>query len=412
MILLRKFYDVAAEDGGGSATTETAPISLAAMMASVGHKTENSPVNYTKEIKENKTQNIVEGEKPKEETKIAESATSETEKVKPETKEQPKAAEEAPKTIAQEQPKQPTLQEVLKTVQPKAALQAMGLDDDEIAILDSLKGYEQKKYFASLLNSIKEGKGTEYLREWNTDYSKMPAEDVMRHQLQRDYPKATPKQLGVLFKKEVIEKYNLNSDDEDEKEEGILMLDAVADRHRDNFVANQKNFLTPKAPEPKPEIVDNSEQERANKIEAYKNSVTDNVYTKELFNKKILTIGEGENKVSLNLEKDFNLQPSDLMDILFDGDKWAQSMFTKSQDKDGKEIMVPDVEKQLLVALAAKDPKGLIRELSKYFKSVGGKAAIDPLENAKPKDGDHSAKSQKQPQTMAEAMAKAGKIIG
>jgi hypothetical protein len=413
MIFIRKFYDAAVADAGAAPETETAPLSMAAMMAKGGMKTENSPTVYTKETKENENQDNGNQEKPKEETKIAATATSETEKGKPEPKEQPKAQEEAAKPIAQEQPKAPTLEDVLKTVQPKAVLKAMGMDDDEIAILDELKGYEKKQYFSQLIKNIKEGKGNEYLKEWTTDYNKMLPEDVMRHQLQKDYPKANAAQLNALYKKEVIEKYNLNSEDEDEKNEGLMLLEAQADRHRDNFVENQKNYLTPKAIEPKQEVVvDNTEQQRAQDFEVYKKSVTDNPLTKDLFDKRILTVGEGDDKLVLNITKDLGIEPSDITDILFDSDKWAQSFFTIEKDSSGKEIMIPDVEKQLFMGAAAKDLPGLLRNISKYYKAIGGKAAIEPIDNAKPKDGDNSAKSQKQPQTLAEAMAKGGKVVG
>lgn len=411
MEFIRKFYDVAAAETGSETTTEAAPVSLASLMAKGGQKTENSPVVYTKETKENETHNI-DQEKPKPEPKIADTATSETEKEKPETKKQPEATKETPKPIVQEQPKPPTLEEVLKTVQPKAVFQAMGMDDDMVAIFEELSGYEQKKYFASLLKNIKDGKGNEYLREWNTDYTKMPGEEVMRHQLQRDYPKASAKQLDALFKKEVVEKYKLNSDDEDERTEGILLLEAVADRHRDGFVNTQKDFLAPKAPEPKPVVVDDSEQQMAKSFEVYKKSVHDNPLTKDLFDKRILTVGHGDDKLVLNITKDLSMEPSDLMDMFFDGDKWAKSLFTIEKDSSGKEIAIPDIEKTLFMAAAAKDLPGLLRNISKYYKSIGGKSAIDPIENAKPKEGDNSAKSQKQPQTLAEAMAKSGKITG
>ncbi|MDB5282687.1 MAG: hypothetical protein JWO06_1762 [Bacteroidota bacterium] len=401
MQFIRKFYDAGKAETGTEAATETAPPSLASLMATGGKKTENSPIVYTKEPTENETKNIENQEKSKDETKIAETATSETETGKPEQQKQPEKAKEAPKPIVEEQLKQPTLQEVLKTVQPKAVFKAMGMDDDTVAIFEELSGYEQKQYFAALLKNIKEGKGNEYLREWNTDYAKMPAEEVMRHQLQRDYPKASAKQLDALFKKEIVEKYNLNSDDADELEEGNLLLGAIADKYRDDFVNNQKTFLTPKAPEPKAEVVDD---EPAKRFEAYKLSIDNDPLTKEIESTGKITIGEGENAFKLPVKI------SSLKDILYNSDIWATKFFDVTENADGTKNYAPNIKKQMLVAAILDDDNSLLKGLENHYKSIGGKAAIDPLENAKPKDGDNYARSQKQPQTLAEAMAKSGTI--
>jgi len=41
----------------------------------------------------------------------------------------------------------------------------------------------------------------------------MLPEEVMRHQLQEEYPKANAATLNALYKKKIVEAYNLDSED-------------------------------------------------------------------------------------------------------------------------------------------------------------------------------------------------------
>ena len=85
----------------------------------------------------------------------------------------------------------------------------------------------------------------------STDYGKMPAEEVMRHQLRKEYPKASDKAFEVVYQEEVVNKYKLNEDDftEAEVERGKLLLEAKADKFRDELIKEQEDYLFQKAPE-------------------------------------------------------------------------------------------------------------------------------------------------------------------
>ena len=224
----------------------------------------------------------------------------------------------------------------------------------------------------------------------------MEAEDVMRHQLRVDYPKATERQLEILYKKEIVEKYNLDSVDEDEVAEGKELLAAKADKYRDSFIANQDKYLMPNPPEKKAEVVpDNTAEQKAKEnIEAYVKNLTEDSYTKNIIADKKLTLGEGEEKFS------FPVEPQELIDVLSNGEKWAETMF---DDKGAIKT-----EHQLLIATVAKYGKSFLDAYALHFKGLGGKVVTDKIDNAKPPENNTSSKADPLPTSAAAAMAKSG----
>lgn len=305
---------------------------------------------------------------------------------------------ETPPPTPTEAPKaevvQPNWQEVLRNQQPDDVLKELGYDEKAVGFLKEFKGLDPK--MQAFLNVWKSGGDIkEYLQELTTDYSKMSAEDVMRHQLRREYPKASQQQLDALYKREVVKAYSLDSVDDDEVEEGKALLEAKADKYRESFMQDQQGKLLP-TPPPTP---DNSqaeaqaEAERAKQFEAFKSQVTGHSLYREVAAAKAYSVGEGDEKFS------FPVDPQDLQDVLFT-DKWQENMF----DKEGK----PNVEHQLLLATVNKYGANFIKELAKHFKSVGGQKAIEPIESASKPDGGTPAKSDAPPASPAEAMARFG----
>lgn len=388
---ISKFFDVAVpEPSGGVVPTNN----IASLMASQGTVNNGQvgiaePVNITTETKD---------EKPTTSTEAVPAATatsaSNDAPVKSETPSQPEVPTEAPKPpIAAEQPKVPSLQEVLKNQQPDTVLKELGFDDNLVKFLSGVKELDPK--VLNFLNTWKEGKDvTSYLREWTTDYEKMSAEDVMRHQLQKDYPGANPAQLEALFKREVVKAYSLDSDDPDELAEGRLLLEARADKSRSALIESQKNYLFPAPPEPKAPEPDTSAQQAQQEFEVYKSKIEGNPYTKEIFANNKISVGEGEDRYN------HPVNPQKLTEVLYSQEAWQKSMF----HEDGS----PDVETQLLVATILTDKKGFISEFAKHYKSLGGKSAIEPIENASKPDGSAPSPTEIIPKTPAEAMARHG----
>jgi len=400
MTLFRKFYDSeVAEQATGGVT------SAAEAMAKVGYKsggefgdTNRPPIQIKEEPKQEAT---------KEEAATA-TASAETKVEKVEETPKPTEVEKAAvqETVATEPQKTISWQEVLKQQQPDTVLKELGFDDGKLGFIKELKELDPK--MVAFLNTWKSGGNVEaYLKELTTDYSKMSAEDVMRNQLRQEYPKASDKQIEILFKREVVDAYSLDPEkySEQEVEEGRLLLEAKADRYREAFTTKQQDYLLPKPPQAEAAVVDNSANEASQQFESYKAEVSNNPYTKDLFQNKVLSIGEGDDKFN------FPVDPTALTDILFDSEKWAQTMFDVGLDGKGNKILTPKIQHQMLVGAVAKYGMSFLNEYAKHFKAIGGKAVIDPLENAKPQEQSSSSKSEIKPDNPAAALAKFGRLV-
>lgn len=273
--------------------------------------------------------------------------------------EQPQA--EAPQVAAQ--PAEVNWKEFLQKEPPTTILKELGYDERMVNFLEHWRNG---------------GDPNEYLKEAATDYATMDAAELMRHQLRLDYPKATEAQLEVLYDEEVLQRYKLTDDFTDsEQQRGRLLLEAKADKYRDDFVARQQQKLLPKAPEkaavssePDPVVL---EQQRL--LEDSKRSVLDSPYYRKVLSDNKLTLGEGAEAFN------FPVNAGELPDILYNGEKFVQSMFKVGTGKDGAITLEADPEHQMLVAATAKYGKQLFVELAKHYKALGSKKAIDPIEN-------------------------------
>lgn len=294
------------------------------------------------------------------------------------------------------------LNTVLNREQPESVLKALGFDDKSVAFINELKNLDPK--MIGFLETWKQGGDVmAYLNEASRDFSQMPAEDVMRHQLRLDYPRATEAQLDILYKKEVVEKYNLNSYDEDEVNEGKLLLEAKADKYRDQLQQLQQEKVLPSSSQ-------YSEQQIAQQqaIMEYANGVVkefnDNPYTRDVLSKNSITIGEGADKFV------FPINGKEISDLVIHGDASGDLMFDRVKGPDGSEQLVPKAEHQLLVATVNKYGSKFITELAKHYKSLGSRAAIEPIDNARPSGNRMTSSSDSEPTTVAGAMARYGRL--
>lgn len=306
---------------------------------------------------------------------------------------------ETPATPQKEEPaKVPTWQEVLKSQQPDAIMkEVFGFDDESVKLVNAFKENPQIKAF--LQHWVNKGDVVEYLQELTTDYSKMPAEDVLRQQLKQEYPRASDKQLQALFKSEVLSRYKLDPDlySPEEIEESIELMNARADKYREQMVANQQKYLMPKAPEPKTDNVEDQQSQIAQAIEKFKSQVLEDTSVKNILTNKFITVGEGEEKVNIPLAN-----PEQSIALLYDNAAWAKAM----QTTDGK----PDLAKQSLVAAFVSDPAAFLKEYGKFYLALGGKKAIEPLENASGTKPAEPSKSETSSSNPASAMAKSGVV--
>ncbi|MBX7203498.1 MAG: hypothetical protein K1X77_10530 [Bacteroidia bacterium] len=409
-MIIRKFYNAEAVETPAAAevVTETvvetpATPSLVEMMAKNGVMNNGNMV-----VTPTNTEST---EKPTEtETTPAAIATeAKVEEVNAETPTPTPTVETTPTPqIVEAQKPQETWQEVAQK-QPNDVLKALGFNDDVANFVSDLKELDPK--MVAFLNTWKSGGDvTGYLREMTTDYTKLSAEEVMRHHIRQSYPKADERQLEILYRTKVVNAYNLNSMDEDELEEGKLLLEAEAEQFREKYIESQKEFLLPKPQEVKAVIQDNSIQEKQAEAdrkfnEMYKSQVDNNALTKNIIANKVLPVGEGETKFN------FPVEPNEVIDVLYNnGDKWQNAMWEKTIDENGNTSLKPKVEHQLLVATVAKYGMGFIEKIKEHYTSLGANKVIAPIENAKIPENQTGSQSAPAPKTAAEAMAMKGRI--
>lgn len=393
-----KFFDTNAPESNGGTSTE-APSSIASLMAKSGvvNRTETpvaTPINTT----ENKESPAPASEAPPA-TGTAQSAeTGKTESPSPttETKVEPQ----------KETPQQLNWQEVLKSQQPDTILKELGFDDKTIGFLKGKKGIDEK--MLNFLNHWETNNGdvTKYLQELSTDYSKMPATEVMRHQLREEYPKATEKQIDALFKKQVLDFYKIDPNlySEDEVAEGQLLLEAVADKHRDKFVANQQQYLMSK-PQQKEEGPDLELQEASNLYNSYKQTFDNHSSVKDLLSNKTLALGTGDEAYKL---------PIPYADEIINNiqDTLATYISIGKINKENISQLPPDfIENQIHISAFSKNPKAYHDALAEHYKTIGAKKAIEQIENAKKPSNEQTAKAEVSTDNPAAAMAKGGRIV-
>ena len=292
---------------------------------------------------------------------------------------------------------------IVKNQQPDEIFKELGFDSSVANFMKELKEVDPKMvgFFEYWKNG---GNLKEYFEESSKDFSTMPAEDVMRHQLRLDYPKASEAQLEVLYKKEIVEKYGLSSYDEDEQNEGKLLLEAKADKYREDLIKAQQSKLLPTPPDKS--AIEEARLAEERQVEEVRNKIVndfnDNPYTKEVLSKNAISIGEGNDKFT------FPIDAKEIANIALYGDQTGELMFNKAYDSNGNEIYTPKAEHQLLVATVNKYGEKFITELAKHYKSLGSKAAIEPLENARPIENRNASSASPEPTSVAGAMAKYG----
>ncbi len=396
---LRKFYEVDAADTTAAAPAEevqpTETPTIASMMAKGGVVNLNpgneveAPIDNTEKTEEPEKKAEATPDVPSKEQKADEQVKTESPATKQDEKKETQPIADAPKAVEK------TWQEVLKSQPDAVVLKELGYDDKIVGLLNHWKANGNLK---------------DYMRELSTDYAKMPPEEVMRHQLRREYPKATEAGLDVLYRKEVINAYNLNSDDEDEVAEGKLLLETKAERFRDELVANQEKFLLPTPPESKPTAPDPKalELQEVNKRnnDLYVSAISNNAQTKDIFANKKITLGEGDSKFT------FPVEPQEVLDTLLDMREFQKTMFDITQDEKGYDVLTPKIDHQLLVATVAKYGKAFLDEYAKHYEAVGGNKTVAPLVNASKPDKVNATKSETKGQSPAALMARQGQLVG
>ena len=229
-------------------------------------------------------------------------------------------------------------------------------------------GEEYDDFIKGLIEYYKEtGDVSAYIEAKNVDYSEMPDLDIVRHNMRRQYSDMSEKNFERLFRREVVDKYQLDATryDEDEVELGEELLKAEAGKIRQELIENQKRF---KAPEraAQPEVDTSAQQAEA--MAQWQKSVESAPETQSVLGDGRVIIEYGGEPFAYEIDN-----PQSVVDMTIDNNKFFQLF-----QNEGGQI---DYNKWYKVMNYASDPDTFERSLILHGKNLGGKEVVSEIKN-------------------------------
>ena len=229
-------------------------------------------------------------------------------------------------------------------------------------------GEEYDDFIKGLIEYYKEtGDVSAYIEAKNVDYSEMPDLDIVRHNMRRQYSEMSEKNFERLFRREVVDKYQLDATryDEDEVELGEELLKAEAGKIRQELIENQKRF---KAPEraAQPEVDTSAQQAEA--MAQWQQSVESAPETQKVLGDGRVIIEYGGEPFAYEIDN-----PQSVVDMTIDNNKFFQLF-----QNEGGQI---DYNKWYKVMNYASDPDTFERSLILHGKNLGGKEVVSEIKN-------------------------------
>jgi hypothetical protein len=197
----------------------------------------------------------------------------------------------------------------------------------------------------------KNGSLKPFLEAMQMDYDNMEPMELMRHKLRSEYSDLSESAFNKLYKREVIDKYNLDEDsyEEEDVELGKQLLKKDAESLRQQLKSEQSKFL-----EPENDGQDDSQQ----LAEQWASRVETDSLTQQLLQSKSVTIEvDGE---EFNYEID---NPQQVMEMTKDNSKF----FNLFLNEEGE----VDLAKWYKVVAFALEPDVYERSLLNHGKTVG-----------------------------------------
>lgn len=222
----------------------------------------------------------------------------------------------------------------------------------EIAEQDSPEPQFKDDFIKSAVEYYeKNGSLKPFLEAMQMDYDNMEPMELMRHKLRSEYSDLSETAFNKLYKREVIDKYNLDEDsyEEEDVELGKQLLKKDAESLRQQLKSEQSKFL-----EPENDGQDDSQQ----LAEQWASRVESDQLTQQLLQSKAVTIEvDGE---EFNYEID---NPQQVMEMTKDNSKF----FNLFLNEEGE----VDLSKWYKVVAFALEPDVYERSLLNHGKTVG-----------------------------------------
>lgn len=209
------------------------------------------------------------------------------------------------------------------------------------------------------------GNLTPFLEATSKDYDNIQDLDLLKDKFSKDNSDLSDKAINRLFEKE-LEKYNLDSFDEDDTEVGNALLKRDAGKLRKTLKEEQLQFLQSVSPQGQGQQISQEEldAQQAESRTMIQNGISGFVKNNLI---KVEANGEGINYQIADTNK--------VVDYALDSSK-----FLSTFAKDGQ----VDWEKWTKVVAFAENPTQFVSELIKHGKSLGRKLMEAELKNVTP----------------------------
>lgn len=227
---------------------------------------------------------------------------------------------------------------------------------------------EQDEFIKGLIEYYKEtGDVSAYIEAKNVDYSAMSDLDVVRRNMRSQYSDMSDKNFERLFRREVVDKYQLDASryDEEEVELGEELLKAEASKLRSELIERQAKFKAPER-QAQPEVDTTAQAEEA--MAQWTEKVNAAPETQSIINDGRVVIDFNGEPFAYEIDN-----PQDVVDMTIDNNKFFQLF-----QNEGGQI---DYNKWYKVLNYAQDPNTFERSLILHGKNLGGKEVVSEIKN-------------------------------
>ena len=282
---------------------------------------------------------------------------------------QQQAAEQVQQTQTQEQQMPSGLKE--KLMEARLAKLAQQQEVDPFEKL----GVKDDPYFQKLYEAYRNDALEDFLVATHTNYDEIADADLIRMQVENQYPTLQPDEKELIFKMKLEREFNITDLEDSDNRAGQLLMRLEAQKMRDALKQEQAQYQV------KPRVNDEFEQYKSQmeaqqlqvqqQLAQFQNYLVSTPQYKNFETNRIVEFGEGENKIKYEV----NAKPEDFVNDSVNQDNF----FAKFINQDG----ALDINKWQKVWAYANDPATVERAIFNAGKSRGEKGLYDELHNSK-----------------------------
>jgi hypothetical protein len=203
------------------------------------------------------------------------------------------------------------------------------------------------------------------VKAYSTDYDKLSPEDLLRLDLKERYPDLSNDRFEKLYRKQVVEKYNLDSDlyDEDDVELGRELATRDSESIRKRLKDKASEWFAPAIGQE--HLVKQHQQE----VENWQKLVNEHPSNRRILESKTVAIKVGDTEFNAAVD------PAQLLEIT--SDYTGQKFFQKFAVTDEKGNVSIDFDKWNRVVAYLLNEEGVVKGLFDLGKSTEGRQIID-----------------------------------